>query len=74
MTDADFKGIHDGHSDFDLSFDGRIDDSKFYDFNPQHLDDEIDIASSFASVHQSDQVACEAAKLGDAARFARHFC
>eukprot|EP01044_Picomonas_judraskeda_P013704 COSAG03_NODE_2096_length_3132_cov_3.405138_5_plen_95_part_00 len=74
MTDVDFKGIDDGHSDFDLSFGGRIDDARFYDFNPQHLDDEIGITSGFAPAHRSDQVACEAAGLGDAARFAPHFC
>ena len=32
------------------------------------------ITSGFAPAHRSDQVACEAAGLGDAARFAPHFC
>lgn len=67
MTDADFKGMHDGHSEFDLSFSGRIDDSKFYDFNSHHLDDEIGSTTGYASAQRNDHCAAE---LSDAARFA----
>jgi hypothetical protein len=61
--------MHDGHSEFDLSFSGRIDDSKFYDFNHHHLDDEIGTTTGFASAHRSDH---NAAQLSDTARFVTH--
>lgn len=70
MTDADFKGMHDGQTAFDLEFSDRIEDSKFYDFNQHHLNDDLSTTTGFASAHRGDQESREAAKLGDAARFA----
>ena len=57
-------------SDFDLSFSGRIDDSKFYDFNQQHLEDELGTTTGFASAHRDDQIVHEPARLDDTDRFA----
>jgi hypothetical protein len=72
VSDADFKGMHDGQSGFELSFSDRIDDTKFYDFNQQNLDDELGTTTGFASAHRGEQAAREAAALGDAARYATH--
>ena len=53
MTDADFKGMHDGHPEFDLSFSGRIDDSKFYDFNAAELSDAAGFAMHFPTTRMT---------------------